>query len=192
MNSYWEARLHIGGALLLGALARILRRATVRDGILFGLGLAILANSRPYEGLVFSLPALLVLLRWLFKEKAATPQLISRLRTVALPLVGVLLLAATFMGFYNLRLTGHAMLFPHTLNVRTYHSAPMFLFQSMRPMLRHNNQQFEDFTTDGSARSMTARGKASGAFLWLKSVRFFRPTLGGARFSFYRRCLRSP
>jgi hypothetical protein len=172
MNSYWGgAAAAIGGALLLGALARILRRATVRDGILFGLGLAILANSRPYEGLVCSLPALFVLLRWLFKKKAATPQ--SRLRTVALPIVGVLLLAATFMGFYNLRLTGHALLFPHTLNVRTYHSAPMFLFQSMRPMLRYNNQQFEDFYNGWEREEYDGSWESTRCLSWLKSVRFF-------------------
>ncbi len=65
INSYWGgAAAAIGGALLLGALTRLLRRPRTRDAVLFAVGLAILANSRPYEGLLFSLPAIFVLLRW--------------------------------------------------------------------------------------------------------------------------------
>ena len=78
------------------------------------------------------------------------------------------------MGFYNWRLTGHALLFPHTLNVRTYHSAPMFLFQSLRSRRYTTTiNSSRIFTTDGSARSIDHSWESVKCLTWLKSVRFF-------------------
>src|SRR5438270_27758 len=53
----------LGGALLLGALRRLTDRSRprVRDSALMALGMALLANSRPFEGFVLSAPATLVL-----------------------------------------------------------------------------------------------------------------------------------
>ena len=46
----------MGGALVFGALRPIMHRPRGWDVLLLGLGLAVLANSRPSEGLVVSLP----------------------------------------------------------------------------------------------------------------------------------------
>ncbi len=61
-----------GGALVLGALPRIKRHQRARDALLMGLGLAILANSRPYDGLIFSLPAGVALIARICRNKRAT------------------------------------------------------------------------------------------------------------------------
>jgi len=172
VNSYWGGAVAAtGGALLLGAVARLLRCARTRDAILFAIGLAILANSRPYEGLIFSLPSLFVLARWLFQKSVAAQP--NRWRAVALPIAAILLLTATFMSFYNWRLTGNPLLFPNALNVRTYHTAPMFLFQVSRPEIHYRNQQFEDFYNGWERAEYDHSWQSVKCLSWLKSVRFF-------------------
>src|SRR6185503_17025696 len=55
MDGYWATSVvALGGALLLGALPRITRhqrQLRIADALWLALGLAILANTRPYEGL---------------------------------------------------------------------------------------------------------------------------------------------
>jgi hypothetical protein len=146
MNSYWGGAVAaIGGALVLGALARILRRARARDALLLGLGIAILANSRPYEGLLFCAPAAGWFLWWLAGKTKSHVAMPGRVKNVVLPLGAVFALTVAFMGYYNWRLTGNAALFPHILNTRTYESAALFLWQHPREPLQYHNQQFEDF-----------------------------------------------
>ena len=174
INSYWGGAVAgIGGALLLGALGRLIRRPGARDALLFGLALAILANSRPYEGVIFSLPALVVLTRWLFRKSCSAFPLHTRWRVTALPIAVLLLLTGAFMTFYNHSLTGHALLFPNALNVRTYHTASMFLFQKIKPMLHYNNQQFEDFYNGWEREEYDHSWESIKCLSWLKSVRFF-------------------
>ena len=57
MNGYWSASVvALGGALVLGAWPRLRRTMHPRHGFILALGLVLLANSRPYEGFVFSIP----------------------------------------------------------------------------------------------------------------------------------------
>jgi hypothetical protein len=145
MNSYWGgAAAAIGGALLLGALPRIARHPTIRNAIILGVGIAILANSRPYEGLLFCIPAAIWFLWWLAGKTRRVATTKNRTRVLTALLL-VLIPTAAFIGYYNWCLTGNALLLPHALRTRNYHSSALFLWQHPGPPLDYNNQQFEEF-----------------------------------------------
>jgi len=110
MNGYWGgAHAAIGGALVLGAVPRLRNlRLTARPyGILLGLGLAILANSRPMEGFVFAL-GVAATLSWPLVRRAFVPAAL------------VLAIAAACMGLYFYRVTGSPLVMPYSINYQTY------------------------------------------------------------------------
>ena len=144
VNSYWGGAVAAaGGALILGALPRIIRNQRLRDALLLGLGVAILANTRPLEGLIFCLPAAGALLLWLGGR--SSPPLRLTFRRVVAPLAVLTVLLAGFVGYYNWRLTGNALLMPHVLNTRTYHTTGLFLWQPQKPPLHYHNPEMEFF-----------------------------------------------
>ncbi len=147
MNSYWGGSVAaIGGAMVLGAVGRILqRRATPGNSVLLGLGLAILANSRPFEGLVFCAPLLTALLLWFFRHKPNQIPLRIRLVRVALPLLAIGSATLIFMGYYNWRVTGNPLLMPHVLAGRQYDRSALFIWQRARPAIEFGNVQLDQF-----------------------------------------------
>ena len=146
INSYWGGAVAaIAGALVLGAMSRIVRRARTRDALVLGLGIAILANTRPYEGLLFCIPVAGWFFWWLAGKTKSPMALRTRITKVFAPLAVVLTLTIGFIGYYNWRLTGSAFLFPHTLNTRTYRTTGLFLWDHSKVPIQYNNEQFEDF-----------------------------------------------
>jgi hypothetical protein len=121
MNSYWGgAHAAIGGSLVLGALPRL--RDSWRNAWPYaaavGAGLAILANSRPFEGLLFAVGVLFTLnggRPW----RDPAPAL-AMLRRTALPASLVLLLAASGMAVYFNAVTGSPLRMPYQVNRATY------------------------------------------------------------------------
>jgi hypothetical protein len=201
INSYWGGAVAAtGGALVLGAMPRIVRRARTRDVLLLGLGIAILANTRPYEGLLFCIPVAGWFLWWLAgKTKSpATPQ--ARIVRISVPLAAILLLTAGFIGYYNWRLTGNAFLFPHTLNTRAYRTTGLFLWDHPKEPIQYNNEQFEDFyngweredykNTWQDVRKVSAEKltRSGSTYFWWGAVLL----LPGLPFVFFDRKMRLP
>ncbi|HEV2115827.1 MAG TPA: hypothetical protein VGR48_07370 [Terriglobales bacterium] len=134
-QSYWGGMVAaLGGALLYGAVRRIADntrgRARVRDALWLALGLVILANTRPFEGLLSAVPAGIALLAWLLANRGG---LLQFSRQVLLPAAALLLLGALLMLTYNQRVTGSAWQLPYQVYERQYDAVPGFIFQPLRP-----------------------------------------------------------
>ena len=161
MNGFWGTSIAaLGGALVLGALPRIQNFLRPRDAILMAIGLAILANSRPYEGMILSLPVAAALLLWLAGKRR--PSTSIAIRRFVFPITGVLVLAAGAMGFYFWRVTGSPVRMPYQLNRDTYAIAPYFIWGKIKPEPHYNHAVMRDFYTrwerDEFLRTQTARG----------------------------------
>ena len=143
-DSYWGgAPAAIGGALVLGALPRIMRQQRVRDALLMALGLGILANSRPYEGFVLSLPVVIALLVWMLGKKRPAGQIL--VRQVILPLLLVSVVLGLGTGYYFWRVTGSAFHMPYVVNRATYAFAPYFYWQHAKPEPVYHHAIIHDF-----------------------------------------------
>ncbi len=129
MNTYWGgATAAIGGALVLGALPRILERRRRRDSIWFAVGLAILWQSRPFEGLLFALPPVGMLAYWLLKGERGGVR--ARLTHVVIPMALVIAICAAGTLWYDYRTTGNPFLPPYLLHQRIYGSPQTMFWQA--------------------------------------------------------------
>ena len=143
-NSYWGGALAaIGGALVLGALPRIIRRRQARDALLMGLGFAILANSRPFESLFFAIPVVLALLAWLLGNRGRLRQ--ACLARVVIPLGLAVMLASGAMLYYFWRTTESPFHTPYMLNIKTYVPVPYFPWQSLKAVPAYRHPVMKDF-----------------------------------------------
>lgn len=143
-NSYWGGAVAaFGGALVLGALPRIWKRERTSDAVWMGLGLTILANSRPYEGLVFSVPVAAAVLVWLARRRGRTMR--EAIGRVVLPLALVLAIAAGAMGYDFWRITGSPFRMPEQVAWHTYSVAPYLVGGRPRPVPVYHQEAVRDF-----------------------------------------------
>ncbi len=144
MNGYWSASVvALAGALVVGALPRLRRHPRVRDAAWLALGLAILANSRPYEGLILGLCAATFLIVWLAGPRR--PGLSVVLTHVFLPLSIILAVTAVATGYYYYRVTGNPFRMTYQVNRGMYSRAPYFLWQEPRPEPVYHHVVMRDF-----------------------------------------------
>jgi hypothetical protein len=113
LNSYWGGALAAAaGALLVGAAGRMRRRLSAPAAVAAGLGLAVLAMSRPYEGLVLALALVLPSCPALWRQR--------RQWTALVPGLAVLAAGLAWLGWYNHAVTGSAWKLPYLVYERQY------------------------------------------------------------------------
>ncbi len=152
--SYWTNTYHaagslaaLGGALVLGALPRLMKTPRLRYPILIGVGISILALTRPYEGVLLCIPVGIALGWWLLKGKNRPPALVLA-RYVVLPMA---LIAATvaWLGYYDLKAFGKVTTLPYTVDRQEYAIAPYFVWQNPRPEPHYRYVEMRKFYHQG-------------------------------------------
>jgi hypothetical protein len=154
--SYWINTDHaasiaaLGGALVLGALPRVMKTLKLRYGMLLALGIVMLALSRPYEGLLLCLPVAVALGRWAFFSADRPPMGKLALRA-ALPLA---LIAAGigWLGYFDNVAWGSPFTLPYTVSRIQYATAPYFIWQSQRPEPHYNHHVMRAYYHDTEQR----------------------------------------
>jgi hypothetical protein len=136
VGSYWINAYHggflpaIGGALVAGAFARVRKRAELLQGLVFGIGLAILASTRPVEGALYSIP-FVAILAWNFRRNAIP------LIAAAVPV----LICVGALGVYFSHITGSPFVTAYQINQKTY-GWPMTLAFLKPPHVENHNIEF--------------------------------------------------
>jgi hypothetical protein len=100
-------------------LARRFELAPLVAGIT---GALLLANSRPYEGLLTVLSSSAVLLWWM--RRGNQPFSVVLGRRVLVPVAAMVTPVLLAMGYYNYRTTGKATELPYVLNEKIYSASP--------------------------------------------------------------------
>jgi hypothetical protein len=137
VNTYWGgAHAAIGGALIVGSMARIRRIPGSGPALILVAGIGILLNSRPFEGTIVSAAALVALAITLVRSRVRL-ELIAK---IAVPIaIGFAVLIAA-MAYYNWRVFGSPVILPYAVNRATYAVSPVFVFQGLQrePSYRHD------------------------------------------------------
>ncbi len=144
INGYWCGSVTaLGGALVLGALPRLRRRVRVRDAIWMALGLGILANTRPYEGLVLAATIAVAMGAWL--ASPSRPRLGTVLSRVVAPIALILAITAVATGYYNYRVTGSPFRMGYQVDRSLYSRARYFIWQDPLPKVQYRYAVMENF-----------------------------------------------
>jgi hypothetical protein len=165
-ESYWGGTLAaIGGALLVGALPRLIETPTIPSALAYAAGLAVLANTRPFEGLVFAL----VCSGWLVFHRLDW-------KRIVFPMAALLVPVAAGMAYYNFRVTGNALELPYVEHDRQYALLEPVLWENqVRPAPHYSNAFLREFWQADLREKQRAHQQMVPAHVWdfLLCVRFF-------------------
>jgi hypothetical protein len=150
VNGYYGGCLAaLAGALVLGSYPRLLRDPKVSTSFLFGLGVAVIGYTRPFEGLAVAVPAAVGIAIAMFRGKTPLWLVVP---ATAVVLAGVLGLLA-----YSKAVTGDPLKTPYAVNQATY-GWPMTLpwFHPPEVQFRHEElRRYYEYEKDVLDRNRT-------------------------------------
>jgi len=134
--------------LVLGAFRRIAGKPTVRemrrrDAWLMGAGLLILANSRPFEGMILSLLVGTALVVLLVRRRGLSMRAFAV--RLAAPVAVMVAVTGVTICYYNLRVTGDPLKLPHILYGEIYDPVPHFFWQPPRALRAYRHASLPNY-----------------------------------------------
>lgn len=145
-NSYWGgAAAMIGGALVLGGLPRLVRRPTASPAVAAAIGVWILLNSRPFEGILLLAPCAVWLL---WKAIRIPPPSRPAFWRACGAGAAVLALGVAWMIYYNYKLTGSPFQMAYSVNRNRYAVYKWFIGSPPDSSITYNHPVMEKFYKD--------------------------------------------
>ena len=144
MNTYWCASVAaLAGALVLGAWPRLRKTISPVQAFVLALGIIVQANSRPYEGLVFTIPFAVAMTAWLVgRNHPPVRQVLPSL----LVMVVTLSVGGAATAYYYYRVTGSPFVLTHQVNRAQYAPhAPYFVWQKPGPEPAFHHPLLRDY-----------------------------------------------
>ena len=108
----------LGATLVFGAWGRLLQRSKLKPGLCLGLGLVTWVITRPYEGLVASIPVMITLV-WRTVTAAPLERQLS-IRRVLIPVLCLVAVGIGALSWYHQQVTGSLFKWPYRLYEETY------------------------------------------------------------------------
>jgi hypothetical protein len=175
INSYYGGCLAaLGGALVLGAYPRLLKKPSISLSLslVLALGLIAIGYTRPFEGLGISVPVV-VALAFAFRKKL-------RVYWMCVPATALVLAAVAALLFYSKAVTGDPLRTPYAANQAAYGwplGLPWFHVPSVK--LRHIElQRYYDYEREAHDRNSSLIGELKNSTL--KAQTLWRFYLGPA------------
>jgi hypothetical protein len=172
-SSYWGGSVAMcGAALVFGSIPRVMQKRSIGAAILLALGLAILLNSRPYEGAVWFIAAMLTFIAWLIRRNG--PTIRTFIRRVALPASIVLVPTIAWIALYNDRVTGNPYILPDTLHTDTYMAVPRFFWGRPQPPKTYHSQAMRDHYDGYERHYFETQQTPRGFVIWLLEEKIYK------------------
>lgn len=160
-QSFWGGGPAVlGGALVLGAIPRLQRHPSRSVALTLGCGLALLAGTRPLEGVLVSLPAAFVVVVESYRSRRWAYGVLP-------PLAFVLVAAGAALAFYNRAVTGSPFRLPYALYEATYNPVPILTVgQNLGASRSYHHDELRRFFNDWCAEQWSRQRTWDGWWVY--------------------------
>jgi hypothetical protein len=182
VNEYWGGSVAaIGGCLALGAVGYLRRRPRVRYSIVLGIGLATLAASRPFEGLVLAAVLAGGALVWLGERNWGRDLARRFTWKVVVPAVVFGSIGVIALGIESRAVTGSPFKLPHEVYRHEVAIWPSFAFERPRTNVAYRHEALRKFFEEWEPEWQDAKdwGTLKG---WLPGFKGRFQTMGASYF----------